>query len=136
MARDYKQFFAICKKHGFDYKEKVAEFTEGRTDSLTALSDGEYKEMMLRLTRLNAPMRKGFTPKPGDAQRKKIIGIARDMRWDARGDAIMMHRIDEFMLNRTKYRKKLNDLTVDELNKVCFIFENEVKSSFLKGLNT
>lgn len=135
MARDYKQFFAICKKHGFDYKEKVAEFTEGRTDSLTALSDGEYKEMMVRLTRLNEPMRKGFTPKPGDAQRKKIIGIARDMRWDARGNAIMMHRIDEFMLNRTKYRKKLNDLTVDELNKVCFIFENEVKSSFLKGLN-
>lgn len=136
MPRDYKQFFAICKKHGFDYKEKVAEFTEGRTDSLTALTDGEYKEMMVRLTRLNEPMRKGFIPKPGDAQRKKIIGIARDMRWDARGDAIMMHRIDEFMLNRTKYRKKLNDLTVDELNKVCFIFENEVKSSFLKGLNT
>ena len=135
MTRDYKQFFAICKKHGFDYKEKVAEFTEGRTDSLKALSDGEYKEMMVLLTRLNEPMRKGFTPKPGDAQRKKIIGIARDMRWDARGDAIMMHRIDEFMLNRTKYRKKLNDLTVDELNKVCFIFENEVKSSFLKGLN-
>lgn len=135
MPRNYKQFFAICKAHGFDYKDKVAEFTEGRTESLTDLSDGEYKEMMLRLVRLNEPHRKQFTPPSGDAQRKKIIAVARDMRWDVRGKEVMMQRIDDFMLNRTKYRKKLNELTVDELNKVCYIFENEVKSSFLKGLN-
>lgn len=135
MARDYKQFFAICNKHGFDYKEKVSEFTEGRTDSLKSLTDGEFKEMMVRLTKLNEPLRKTFTPPPGDAQRKKIIAIARDMRWDARGTANMMQRIDQFMLTRTKYKKKLNALTVDELNKVCYTFENDVKSSFLTGLN-
>ncbi|SUJ26419.1 Uncharacterised protein [Sphingobacterium spiritivorum] len=135
MARDYSQLFAICNTHGFDYKEMVYEFTEGRTDSLTKLSDGEFKELMIRLTRLNAPARQQFTPPPGDRQRKKIIAIARDMRWDARGNAIMMQRIDDFLINRSKYGKRLNDLTVDELNKVCFIFENEVKVSFLKGLN-
>lgn len=133
--RNYKQFFAICKKHGFDYKDKVAEFTNDRTDSLTALTDGEFKELMVRLTRLNEPMRKDFIPKPGDAQRKKIIAIARDMRWDAQGTTNMMQRIDEFMLTRTKYKKKLNALTVNELNKVCYTFENDVKSSFLTGLN-
>lgn len=133
--RDYKQFFAICKKHGFDYKEKVAEFTEGRTESLTALNDGEYKEMMVRLTRLNAPMRKGFTPKPGNPQRRKMIAIARDMRWDIRGNSVMMERLDNYCLTKTKYKKKLNELSEEELNKVLFIFEKEVKSSFLKGLN-
>lgn len=134
MSRDYKQFFAICKKHGFDYKEKVAEFTEGRTESLTALSDGEYKEMMVRLTRLNEPMRKSFTPKPGDKQRKKIIAIARDMRWDVQGAKVMMQRINYYCLNKTKYKKTLNNLTVDELNKVVYIFEHEVKKSFLNNI--
>lgn len=133
--RDYKKFFAICKAHGFDYKDKIAEFTSGRTDSLKALSDGEYKEMMIRLNGLNSFNRKHFIPKPGDRQRKMIIGIARDMRWDRHGKDQMMQQIDEFMLTRTRYKKRLNELSVDELNKVCFIFENEVKTSYLKGLN-
>lgn len=135
MPRDYKQLFAICKKHGLDYKEKVFEFTEERTDSLTALSDGEYHELLSRLIKLNKSARQKFTPKPGDAQRKKIIGIARDMRWDIKGKDVLMQRIDDFMLTRTKYKKKLNDLTVEELNKVCYTFENDVKRSFLSGLN-
>jgi len=108
--------------------------SNGRTESTKELTEAEVDVIIKELKKLQTDKPK-YTPKEGDKQRKKIIGIARDMRWDARGDAIMMHRIDEFMLNRTKYRKKLNDLTVDELNKVCFIFENEVKSSFLKGLN-
>lgn len=134
--RDYKQFFAICKRHGFDYKDKVAEFTEGRTESLKALTDGEFKELMIRMSRLNTPYRKQFTPPPGDTQRKKIIAIARDMRWDAKGKEAMMQRIDDFLLTRTKYRKRLNSLSVDQLNRVAYIFEHEVKASFLKGLNT
>lgn len=139
MARNYKGLFAICKKHGFNYKDKVAEFTAQTravpTESLKSLTDGEFKEFMLQMKRLNEPMRQTFTPKPGDKQRKMIIAIARDMRWDIKGKIIMMKRIDEFMLTRTKYKKKLNELTLDELNKVCYTFENDVKRSFLSGLN-
>lgn len=132
---DYKQFFAICKAHGFDYKDKVSEFTNGRTDSLKSLTDGEFRELMLRLKGLNAYQRKTFTPRPGDLQRKKIIGIARDMHWDKEGKDKLMLRIDEFMINRTRYKRRLNELTLDELNKVLYIFEQEVKRSFLTGFN-
>lgn len=135
MPRNYRQFFAICKRHGFNYKDKVAEFTGGRTDSLTSLSEGEFKEMMLRMVKLNAPFRKGFIPKAGDIQRKKMIAIARDMRWDAKGIKIMMERINQWCLTKTKYRKALNELTVDQLNKTLHVFEHEVKASYYKGLN-
>lgn len=136
MPRQYQQLFAICKRHGLDYKDKVAEFTNGRTESLKSLTDGEYKELMTRLSKLNHSARQNFIPKPGDAQRKKIISIAREMRWDQNINfADLMQRIDNYMLTRTKYKKKLMELSEDELNKVLYIFETEVKRSFLKDLN-
>ncbi|MGB4776134.1 MAG: hypothetical protein WBP45_13225 [Daejeonella sp.] len=134
--RDYKQFFAICKKHGLDYKDKVAEFTEGRTDSLKALTDGEYKEMMIRLSRMN-------TPPPGDAIRKKIISMARQMGWVIKCDAHSkstplwiadMQRIDNWCLHYGKYKKRLNDHSPAELGVLASIFE-EVLKTYLKGLN-
>ncbi len=48
MNRNYPEFHAICKAVGVNYKEAVLEFTDGRTESLRALTDGEYKELYLR----------------------------------------------------------------------------------------
>lgn len=131
--RNYADFFAICKRHGWNYKDKVAEFTKDRTESLSSLSDSEYRELLLRAKRFS-PVPDNWKPPDGDAQRKKIIAIARDMRWDIRGQDVLMQRIDEWLLKHGKYKKPLNKLSVDELNKVVYIFENEVKPSFLRGL--
>lgn len=134
MPRDYKQFFAICKRHGWDYRDKVAELTQGRTDSLKALTDGEYHELLTRAQRFNTPPVGQWKPKPGNAQRRKMIAIARDMRWDAQSNEAMMQRLDNWCLTQTKYKKKLNQLSEDELNKVLYVFEYEVKKDFLKSI--
>ena len=132
----FKQMMTLFNQSGkTGYRHVYAfEASNGRTESTKELTEPEVLTIIEKLKNL-VPGGNNFTPPPGDAQRKKIIAIARDMRWNARGTKIMMQRIDEFMLTRTKYKKKLNALTVDELNKVCYTFENDVKSSFLTGLN-
>ncbi len=137
MPRDYRQFFAICKKNGWEYKDKVAEFTEGRTDSLSSLTDGEYKEMLLRAQRFNQ------LPKdsPADKMRKKIISMARQMGWTitpqppkAGGkEKADMERIDNWCLKYGKFKKVLNKHTVPELTLLVAIFE-EVFKTYLTGL--
>ena len=113
--------------YAFDASNKRTESTKERTET-------EVLNVIEKLKKL-LPAGNKFIPPPGDPQRKKIIAIAREMRCDVRGITLMMQRIDNFMLTRSKYKKKLNDLSVDELNKVCYTFENDVKSSFLAGFN-
>lgn len=131
--RDYKQFFAICKKHGFDYKDKVAEFTNGRTDSLKALTDGEFKELSIRMAHLNAPARQVFKVKPGDKQRKKMISLASQMRWGPE-IAQIIGRLDAWCLKQ-KFKKPLMKHSENELNLLLAIFEQRVYSDYLTDLN-
>ncbi|MGV3705431.1 MAG: hypothetical protein ACO1NU_08635 [Arcticibacter sp.] len=133
VARDYTQFFAICKAHGFDYKEKVAEFTNDRTDSLRALTDAEFNRMLKLMTDLNKPVRQKFKPKPGDDQRKKMISIARQMRWLKDGKADVK-RLDMWCKSQ-KYKKGLNQLSILELNVMVTIFETKVYGHYLSTLN-
>jgi hypothetical protein len=104
-----------------------------RTESTRELTEKEVDEI-IKVLQTNFPEVLAFTPKPGDKQRKMIIGIAKDMQWHVKGKKDLMRRIDSFMLKRTKYKKKLNDLTEDELNKVCTIFETQVKADYYKSL--
>ncbi|MGY3054363.1 hypothetical protein ACVWYG_002570 [Pedobacter sp. UYEF25] len=139
--RNYAQLFAICKKHGLDYKDKVFEFTDGRTDSLKALTDGEYRELMIRMQLLNPshppnPQRGNglaFTPKPGDKQRKSFIGIASQMRW-GKDTKELIAAIDVWCLAQ-KYKKPLNSLDVKELNTLLYIFETKVLADYYLKLN-
>lgn len=134
MARNYAQLFAICKKHGFDYKDKVAEFTNGRTESLKALTDGEYREFMIRLQRLNPqPPKGGFMPKLGDAQRKKMLGIANQMRWGSTNTELVT-AVNEWC-QKQKYKKDWMQLTVPEINTLLTIFETKVLVDYYKNLN-
>ena len=130
--RNYRTFFAICKALGKTKEEAVLEFTDGRTDSLSSLDDGEFKELMVCLRRLQ-PVPDDWEPKPGDNIRKKMIGLAQTMRW---GKSLnrLLDRLDEWCLNHTKYKKALNELTIDELTKVCTILETKVYPDYLKGL--
>ena len=109
--------------------------TKGRTETSKELTLDEV-ETIIATIQHKFPEVLAFTPKDGDAQRKKIIGIAKDMGWHKRGKKDLMKRIDNFMLTRTKYKKTLNNLSVDELNKVCTIFEMEVKKDYLNALHS
>ena len=131
--RNYSQLFAICKKHGFDYKDKVAEFTNFRTDKLTELSDGEYRELMIRMTRLNEPARKAFVPKGGDKIRKKMLSICSKMHpGDTTGE--LLARLDEWCLNQT-YKKPLMKHDIAELSLLVTIYEEKVYADFLTAYN-
>lgn len=130
--RNYGQFFAICKTHGFDYKEKVYEFTNGRTVSLSSLSDYEYTEMLKQMIDLNEPARRGFVPKPGDAQRKKMIALALLMRWGEM--KMVMIRLNGWA-RKQKFKKDLMQHTPAELDLLVSIFEQRVYPDYLVGLN-
>lgn len=132
----FKQMMALFTQTGqIGYKHTYAyEVSFGRTESTKELNLQETETIIAKLLELD-PSLKNFEPKPGDQYRKNIIAIARDMRWDIKSKNDMMKRIDDFMLNRTKYKKRFNDLTEDELIKVQYIFVTEVKPSYFKGLN-
>lgn len=144
--RNYKQLFAICKKYGFDYKDKVAEFTHGKTDSLKQLSDAEFNALVLSLHKLTTPTLRhpskggeltragelGFVPKPGDAMRKKIIALAKNMQWHHRGS--IMQQINHWCLHYGKYKIALNQHSPSQLAYLLTQFE-EVYKSYLKDIN-
>jgi len=128
----YSQLFAICKAHGFEYKEKVYEFTNGRTTSLTALSEIEYTSMMKLLIDLNEPLRRDWVPKPGDPQRKKLFAIARLMKY---GDnRTIFSRLDQWA-RKQKYKKSLMQHNPAELDLLVTIFEQRVYTHYLTTLN-
>ncbi|WP_017258419.1 hypothetical protein [Pedobacter arcticus] len=127
MKRDYRPIFAICKANGLEYKDKVAEFTNGRTDSLTALSDAEFREFKRQMHQLSPTE---FVAKPGDKQRKKMIGLARSMRKEN-----PLQAVDDWCIQYGKFAKPLMQHSVDELNYVLYIYEHKVYKEFLEELN-
>jgi len=124
--RNYSQFFAILKKIGRDKEDVVDEFTEGRTESLSALTDGEFKEMMTRLAKFN-------TPPLGNDQRRKIIALAKNMRW-GKNTRESLIEIDKWLLNQ-KYQKPLMQLDLQQLGVMVTVLEQKVYPDYLKGLN-
>ncbi|WP_164126087.1 hypothetical protein [Sphingobacterium luzhongxinii] len=128
MSRNYPQFFAICKAVGVNYKDAVLNFTDGRTDSLRALSDSEWRELELR-SRKWQPAKRPDDIAPGDAQRKKMIAIAGKMHWGTNTLEIV-GRLNEWCQNQ--YGKELNELDVPTLNKAVWVMENKVQKDYLK----
>ena len=131
MSRNYQQFFAICKANRLDKAEVVYEFTEGQTDSLSKLTDGEYHELLTRLRKLQPQQAGAFSPKPGDGQRKKLIAIAGKMNWGTTTIEIV-GRLNAFLQER--YSKELNEFDVPELNKIVWVFENKIYKDYLKRI--
>ncbi|MGZ3753602.1 MAG: hypothetical protein ACXVAY_01505 [Mucilaginibacter sp.] len=122
----YSQFFAILKRNGLEKEEVILEFTKGRSDSLSKLMPGEYEELMRRLARYNAPP-------PGDKQRKKMISIARQMNWGNDTNEVIA-ALNSWLLKQ-KFKKALNNLTVQELGVMVTILEGSVYKGYLAALN-
>lgn len=131
--RNYKTFFAICKHHGWDYKEKVAEFTEGRTDSLRELSDREYHELLMRAQRFVTEAKPVFTPKPGDKQRKKMLSIAGKM-YPGENTKQLLNRIDSWCRVQ-KFKKPLMQHNEAELNVLLGVYGGKVLADFYSNLH-
>lgn len=134
--RNYSQLFAICKKHGWDYKDKVAEFTKNYTDqeheSLSSLTDPQYEEFMVLVLELNKGHRKDFNKKPGDPQRKKLIAIALTMFWgNETSEAVKA--VDEW-IRKQKFKKGLMAHSPAELDLMVAIMEQKVYPDYLKSL--
>lgn len=131
-SRNYAQFFAICKALGLDKEETVLDFTEGRTSSLSALSDGEYHELITRLRKLQPAISTvNFTPKPGDAQRKKLIALAGKMNW-GNNTVEIVGRLNNW--SEENYGVELNELDVNTLNKVLWVMENKIYKDYLQKI--
>jgi hypothetical protein len=128
----YKEFYAIINVQGLTKREVVMDASNQRTDRLTALTDGEYKELMLRLKKLNR------IP-PGDAMRKALIAMARQLRWylpiSKPGDPLRVDvkRIDNWCIKYGPYKKALMSHNVPELTKVVTVFQ-KVLSDYLTAL--
>ena len=128
----YSQFFAICKVHGFEYKDKVYEFTNGRTESLSSLSELEYTQMMKRLIDLNEPFRKNHRKTPGDKQRKKMMALAYLMNW---GSALQVVKRLDGWARQQKFKKGWMQHNEAELDLLVAIFEQKVYTHYLTTLN-
>lgn len=84
----------------------------GRTSSVKSLSFTEAEGLIKSLLSLQGSMNRNSS----DKMRKKIIAICHDLGWKEPGsNRIDMDRVNDFLLKRGKYKKKLNHLTKDEL---------------------
>lgn len=130
MSRNYPEFHAICKAVGVNYKEAVLEFTDGRTESLRALTDSEYKELYLRARKWQ-PAKRPEDVKEGDQQRKKLIAIAGKMNWGTNTLEIV-GQLNNWC--QTNYGKELNELDVTTLNKAIWVMEERILKPYLKSI--
>jgi hypothetical protein len=129
MIRDYRRFYAMCKALGKTKEEAVYEYSNGLTTSCSSLSDKEFNELFNMLAKHQQAPDK-WEPAPGDAQRKKMIGLARTMNWGETTDQVLI-KLDDFCLKQKK--KRMNALSVYELGLVLTILE-KIYSQFLGGI--
>ncbi|MGY5253302.1 hypothetical protein [Sphingobacterium spiritivorum] len=130
MMRHYAQFYAICKALGMDKEEVVYSFTQGRTQSLSAITDGEWKELMMKMRQLQ-PSKTPDQKLPGDRQRKKLIALAAKMNWGTDMLSIL-DALNSFL--QINYNKQLNGLTTSDLNRIVAVFENKLLPDYLKKI--
>jgi hypothetical protein len=122
-----KQFFALwaqyCDEARIPHDEReacrrelIGRVTGGAKYQWRSLNEQEKKACINEVARHIEP--KKMPDSPENNMRKKIIAIcceSMDMRRNDRAD---MTRIDAYMKAHTKFKKKLNELSYDELREV------------------
>lgn len=129
MIRNYKRFYAMCKALGKTKEEAVYEFSNGSTTSCSALSDREFNDLFNMLAN-HQRVPEYWEPAPGDAQRKKLIGLARNMNWADTPDQILV-KLDEFCMKQKK--KRMNALSTYELGLIITVME-KIYSEYLGAI--
>lgn len=106
MTRNYAAFYALIRQlEGITKEELVRQWTGGRTDSLRAMSDAEYKAMLRAL--------KGETT--DEIARKKARSAALKQLQRYGVDTTDWDAVDHFCCSPKISGKKFAQLTVPEL---------------------
>lgn len=124
----YNQFFALKTKvesaHGIelDRKELISEFSNGQIDSLTGLSDNEFKKFMYWFK-----LKYDVSDDSTNQMRRKIIALFRKMGCE-KGDKADMDRIYRWVQRHGYKKKPLNSYTAQELPKLVSQVERVYQS--------
>lgn len=116
----YARYFAIEKKMKSigmhpDRNEMIAEFTEGRTESLRDLTPGEYREFTNQLSQLlNGDEARSDKM---NTMRRKVIAILCQCGFTKDGKADMK-RIQEWCITHGHAHRELNRYDVIDLQKL------------------
>lgn len=125
-----------CNRLGLDKEAKaelVSQYSEGRTESTTALSMEEARQLLLHLAPDGNNPAPGKTKTNGGARmRRNIIAMAHEMGWKLETGKADMERVNAWCLKQFG-KKKLNDYTCEELPKLVFAFK-QVYKHFLNSI--
>ncbi len=132
------QFNTLVHKQNLTHQKSqmVGGATGGRTESSKDLYYNEAADLIKQLQAMQ-PVQQ-WKPKEGEQQRRKIIAIAYNMRWEIPNPKggkpkADMQRINEWCTVYGFGKKKLNEYTAAELPKLVSIFEIVYKQ-FLNGI--
>ena len=114
----YSYYFLLdnkIKRLGYapDRREVITELTNGRTDRLTELSDGEYYELVNKMRQMASELEDPAL----DRMRKKIITLMRKMGYETNHKADMK-RIYQWVKHYGLFHKPLNQHSKAELAKL------------------
>lgn len=130
-----RQFWVNVKRLNLtkeDVKAMVLECSQGKTESLRALSVSEYSKIYNHLESFKANIpQKPPVANVSDKMRKKILSICHEMKWTVNQKLDWKH-INEFLLKSGYLHKQLNDYTEQELPKLVTQFEQLLKSYYAK----
>lgn len=111
----------LGKKHGMTYSSEDFKDEKGRINIT-------YQDAHNLIIQLQG------SSDPADLMRKKIISMARTMRWYVAGtEKADIDRIDNWCIKYGQFHKRLNDHTHDELTKLVTQFQNGLLNSYLKN---
>lgn len=110
-------------------KDLVSSFSDGRTESLTAMDYAETQDLFKHLEALA-----GQEPTAADKMRRKILSIAHEMHMHHEGTRrIDMIQVNKWLLGKGGFGKTLGELTEADLRKAVTAFE-KVLLSYLKRI--
>lgn len=126
--RNYKQFYALLKQHpSADKNELVRQFTDGRTASLTEMTDSEYMQMIGALLEASDPSRVELKRWRSSALlRIGRLGINTIDNWPA---------INSFVSSPKIAGKPFYDLSIAELQQLVRKLEAIEKKGGLRSLS-
>lgn len=113
----------------------VNEFTGGRSSSSADMSVDEMAMLILHLQdclgTVPATIRQADAAS-ANQQRRRILAVAHQLRWEVAGGAVDMARVDKFCTEHGYLHKSLNDYTHEQLPKLINQFD-QVLRKFLAG---
>lgn len=131
---DYKSFFAIEKRMktagmDIDRAELVADYTEGRTESLKDLSPFEYRGLIKALNTLLGA--KDYPRDVKDQMRSKVIAILCNLGY-TKDDKPDMIRINHWCVTHGHGKCELNQYSQTGLSKLIYQAEAMLKKTIEK----